>query len=168
MIISRTWAMPNGATFTIKPIKELLNKYCKDGKGWIDPFAGNNSPADFTNDLNPTTKAKEHKLALQFVKEQEKEFEGCLFDPPYSGRQVSELYNQIKKKVHRDDTNAYFYASVKDELTKKIIKGGYAICFGWNSNGFGKIRGFSLIEVLIIAHGGSHNDTIVTVEVKDG
>ena len=40
------------------------------------------------------------------------------------------------------------------------------MCFGWNSNGVGKVRGFEIIEILLIAHGGSHNDTIVTVERK--
>ena len=49
----RVWAMPHPYTFQIKPIKELLKKYVKDdGKGWIDPFAGKNSPAEITNDLD--------------------------------------------------------------------------------------------------------------------
>ncbi len=43
--------MPSMHTFTIKPIRELVGRYVKDGKGWIDPFAGENSPAEITNDL---------------------------------------------------------------------------------------------------------------------
>ncbi len=43
--------MPNKWTFTIKPIKELLNKYVYNGI-WCDPFAGENSPAKFKNDLS--------------------------------------------------------------------------------------------------------------------
>jgi len=39
-------------------------------------------------------------------------------------------------------------------------------CCGWDSNGFGKNRGFELIELLLVCHGGRHNDTIVTVERK--
>ena len=50
-----------------------------------------------------------------------------------------------------------------DEIGKP---GGKAICFGWNSNGLGKGRGFELLKVLLVAHGGSKNDTIVTVERK--
>lgn len=42
------------------------------------------------------------------------------------------------------------------------------MCCGWNSNGLGKGRGFELDELLIVAHGGSKNDTIVTVEEKIG
>jgi len=44
--------------------------------------------------------------------------------------------------------------------------GGIAISFGWNSNGFGKKLGFEIIEILIVPHGSSHNDTIVTIERK--
>lgn len=44
--------------------------------------------------------------------------------------------------------------------------GGYAITFAWNSNGIGKKYGFELQEILLVAHGSQHNDTIVTVEKK--
>ena len=39
------------------------------------------------------------------------------------------------------------------------------MCFGWNSNGVGSAD-MEMIEILIVAHGGQHNDTIVTVERK--
>lgn len=32
--------------------------------------------------------------------------------------------------------------------------------------GIGKKNGFEIIEILLVAHGGMHNDTIVTVERK--
>ena len=34
------------------------------------------------------------------------------------------------------------------------------------SNAFGKKRGFEIEEILIVAHGGNRNDTLVTVERK--
>ena len=40
------------------------------------------------------------------------------------------------------------------------------ICCGWNSEGIGKKRGFEILEVLLVPHGGSHNDTIVVVNRK--
>jgi hypothetical protein len=167
MIIKRKWAMPNKWTFTIKPIKELVNKYVKDGKNWVDPFAGFNSPAKITNDLNPKTNAKYHMKALDFVKLlSNNKYDGALFDPPYSGRQVSECYNDLGLKVQMDDTNAFFYSSVKKELALKIKKGGIVISFGWNSGGLGKKLGFEIIEILLVAHGGHHNDTICVVERK--
>jgi hypothetical protein len=51
-------------------------------------------------------------------------------------------------------------------LANKIKVGGYCISFGWNSNGMGKNRGFEIVEILLVSHGGHHNDTIVTVERK--
>lgn len=40
------------------------------------------------------------------------------------------------------------------------------ISFGWNSGGIGKKYGFEIAEILMVAHGGWHNDTICTVEMK--
>ena len=49
----------------------------------------------------------------------------------------------------------------------RIVKpNGKVICFGWNSNGVGKTRGFDMEKILLIAHGSRRNDTIVTVETK--
>ena len=161
--------MPNKETFKIKPIKRILGKYIGglfDSEKWIDPFAGNNSPANYRNDLNPDVKTLWHLEAIDFVRLMNKDnvlFDGCLFDPPYSPRQIKECYDGFGLKAN---TKATFYPKVKDELALVIKPNGIAISFGWNSNGFGKCRGFELIEVLLIAHGGSHNDTIVTIERK--
>ena len=38
--------------------------------------------------------------------------------------------------------------------------------FGWNSGGIGKKYGFKLNRILLVAHGGQHNDTICTVDIK--
>lgn len=84
MKIERKWAMPSMHTFTIKPIAELLARYVGDGKGWIDPFAGENSPAEITNDLNPAKPAKYHLHAEKFANEIQGRFAGVLYDPPYS------------------------------------------------------------------------------------
>lgn len=69
MRFNRVWAMPSKWTFTIQPIRELIYKYVGDGKGWIDPFAGENSPAEITNDLNPNRPAKYHMKADEFIKQ---------------------------------------------------------------------------------------------------
>lgn len=165
MKINRVWAMPNKWTFQIKPIKELLNRYVLD-QNWIDPFAGYNSPAGITNDINPNAPTTHHMKAIDFVQIlYNKEYSGCLFDPPYSLRQLKECYQQHGTDISYEDT-IKFYSSLKTELTKKIIPGGYCISFGWNSNGFGKKRGFEIVEILLVAHGRDHNDTIITVEKK--
>ena len=53
-----------------------------------------------------------------------------------------------------------------DEISRILKIGGICMCFGWNSSGVGNRRGFDILEILLVAHGGSHNDTIVTVEKK--
>jgi hypothetical protein len=63
---NREFAMPSAWTFTILPIKKLLDRYVGNGKGWVDPFAGNNSPAEITNDMNPERKATHHMEATEF------------------------------------------------------------------------------------------------------
>jgi hypothetical protein len=163
---NRCFDLPSAETFTIKSIKSLLIKY-NVGKEWIDPFAGRNSPAEITNDHNPVMPTKYHLEALDFVKLMKgQSFNGVLFDPPYSYRQVSEHYKVIGKKATRLDTSSNFYARVLNPLSKLIRPNGICISFGWNSNGMGKNRGFEIIEILLVAHGGHHNDTIVTVEKK--
>lgn len=160
MKISRVWAMPNKWTFTIPKIKDLLSRYVNGGL-WIDPFAGFNSPATETNDLNPGSPAKYHMEASEFVKKY-RDVDGVLFDPPYSARQIMESYKGIGLSAAKINTNASFYASVKNNISVK--QGGLVLSFGWNSNGMGKKRGFELIEVLMVAHGGAHYDTLCTVE----
>ena len=163
MIINRVWSMPSKWTFTIKPIADLLVRYVGDGKGWIDPFAGENSPAEITNDLNPERPATYHLDALEFLKQLKGQYKGILFDPPYSLRQIKELYDGIGKPVTGLELN---YGALRNVVEQLIIPGGIAISFGWNSIGMGKTHGFEILEILLVCHGRAHNDTIVTVERK--
>ena len=166
MIIERKWAMPNKWTFTIKPIRELLKEEINTNKEiWLDPYAGNNSPAQYRNDLNENTNAQDHKDALEWLKER-KEADGILLDPPYSLRQVSEHYKKAGIKVTGWHTSAGYNSKLKDEVARIIKPGGKVICFGWNSMGLGKNRSFEMKRILLVPHGGSKNDTIVTVEIK--
>ncbi len=166
MIINRAVAQASSQTFKIKPIAELLKKY-NVGKGWIDPFAGDNSPAEQTNDHNPSKKTKSHMEAVDFCRLfKRNSFDGALFDPPYSYRQVSEHYKVIGKKATQLDTSTNFYNRVRNPLANLIKIDGLCISFGWNSNGMNLNRGFEIIEILLVAHGMHRNDTICVVEKK--
>lgn len=81
---SRQWAMPTKDTFSCPPIGDFVKKYLKNSKISIDPFAGDNRWATYTNDLNPQKSADYHMDALQFLKSlAEKKIKGDLiiFDP---------------------------------------------------------------------------------------
>ena len=161
--IARIWAMPNKDTFKIKPIRELLSRYVGDGIGWVDPFSGWNSPAEITNDLNPEAPTSHHKHAFDFCEVLDGNYKGALFDPPYSLRQVKECYDNFGRSLTAEESQDASFSRVKNLLAPKIE---WAISFGWNSMGFGKNRGFQIVEILLVPHGGHHNDTIVTVERK--
>ena len=159
MKIDRIWAMPNKWTFTIKPIRELLKQEIEGGV-WLDPFAGFNSPAQETNDLDITSPAKYHLGALEFVKKyKDKSIDGVLYDPPYS-------ITQARMYGKKEFSSMKYWADVKNELARVLKPGGKAICFGWSSMGLGKNRGFEMTKILLVPHGGSKNDTICTVERK--
>jgi len=167
MKINRVWAMPNKWTFTIKPIKQLIDYYVGRGDNWIDPFAGKYSPAEFTNDLNPERQATEHKDALIFLQSWQNaaKFRGCIYDPPYSFSEAVKCYKSFGKDNFNTGSMQY-WANCKNMVAGIIKPEGLIICCGWNSNGLGINRGFEMIEILLVAHGGSKNDTIVTVERK--
>lgn len=105
--------------------------------------------------------------ATEFLKSMET---GCadliLYDPPYSPRQVSEVYKRLDKSVNMETTQSSYWSKQKREIARIVKGGGYCITFGWNSGGIGVNNGFEIVEILLVAHGGWHNDTICTVERK--
>lgn len=166
--IERQWSMPNKFTFQIQPIADLLKEELDGELLVVDPFAGmQNKYATLTNDLNPDAQTDYHLDALDFLSNiKSNSADVVLYDPPYSPRQVSECYHHYGKKVTALDTSARWRKQHLDQIQRILKLGGKAICFGWNTNGVGKTRGFELKRILIVAHGGSHNDTLVTVEKK--
>ena len=174
MEITKAWAMPNKQTFEIKPIGELITKWknmsmhsAAEDFMSIDPFANKNRLACITNDLDPQYDTDYNLDALEFLKLFEDEsVDFVLFDPPYSPRQVSECYKDLGKTVNMQTTQASFWGNMKKEIGRIVKPDGIVITFGWNSGGIGKKQGFEQQEILLVAHGGWHNDTICTVEIK--
>lgn len=168
MRIERIWAMPNKNTFTIPPIKALVLEEQYKTKGiWIDPFANTSKFANITNDLDPDMPTDYHMEALDFLRMFDTEsVDGVLYDPPFSPRQVSECYKRLGKTVSWLHTSAKYWSEQKDEISRILRPNGVVITCGWNSDGIGISRGFEMERVLLVPHGGSKNDTIVTVERK--
>ena len=147
MKITRVWSMPSHRTFSIKPISELLDRVF--GSEYVDPF-----PYPFKED------------ALYFLKSFENSSVSKLaFDPPYSPRQLKEMYGNIGLAYN---TKSSYWSELKTEISRIVKPGGVVISFGWNSGGIGKKYGFEIEEILLVPHGGTHNDTIVVVEKKTG
>ena len=176
MNINRVWAMPNKNTFTIKPIFELVERYFgdldarHDSSVRIDPFV-NNSPfkvnCEYTNDLDPSIGASQNIDALEFLQQfDSSSVDLVLFDPPYSPRQVSECYKKLGKSVNMQTTQSSYWGDMKKEIARITREEGIVITCGWNSGGIGKTLGFKIKEILLVPHGGWHNDTIITVERK--
>ena len=89
-----------------------------------------------------------------------------LYDPPFSPRQVMECYKKFGMSVNMETTQASYWSKQKEQIARIIKQNGTVITCGWNSGGIGKKYGFEIVEILLVAHGGWHNDTIVTVERK--
>ena len=169
-VITRVWAMPSPNTFSIPPIARLLDRWLTDCSVIVDPFARTAVYGTVTNDLDPAQPTQYHLEATEFCRvlcQQGLQVDAILFDPPYSSRQVSECYKGVGRHVGMQDTQTgRLYKTVRDGLDALARPGTVAISCGWNSAGFGVKRGYVLHEILLVAHGGAHNDTIVTVEVK--
>lgn len=164
----RDWAMPTADTFESPPIGEFVHRYLRGVS--VDPFARNNRLSTYTNDLNPATEAEDHMDAEEFLLMLAKrglKADTILLDPPYSPRQISECYAAAGLKARMADTqNAALYARVR-RAARALCKAGTAVLsFGWNSAGMGV--GFELVELLLVAHGGAHNDTICLAEIASG
>src|SRR5699024_3038783 len=176
MIITREWSMPNSRTFKIKPIKNIIERYQEElvsNSLVLDPFSNQNIVIDrerlnlITNDIDPQYDTDYSLDALDFLKMfSDESVDLVLYDPPYSPRQVSEVYKKLDMAVKMQTTEASYWGKQKKEISRIVKKGGYVLTFGWNSGGIGKTKGFEIVEILMVAHGGWHNDTIVTVEKK--
>lgn len=159
--------MPNKNTFEIKPIKELISRYDSESVVSADPFSNRNRIAKYCNDLDPQYETEYCMDALEFLKQfNDDYFDLILFDPPYSPRQVSECYKSLDMTVNMQTTQSSFWGNLKKEIERVIKPNGVVITCGWNSGGIGKTKGFEIEEILMVPHGGWHNDTIITVERK--
>lgn len=167
MKFTRSWAMPTADTFQCQPIGDFVLRYITGaGLVSVDPFARNNRWATYTNDLNPSTSADYHMQAEDFLylmRARDVMADCIILDPPYSPRQITECYAAAGLKAGMKDTqNAALYARVRRAARALCKPGTTVLSFGWNSAGMGE--GFEKEELLLVAHGGAHNDTICLAE----
>ena len=160
------WAMPSKWTFEVPVLRDVIRRYKTEGEVWADPFAGFNSPAELTNDLNPASPAKFHLEAVEFLRQIVEPLDGVIFDPPYSLTQVARSYSDMGLEFKGSENPTGGFPKARDEIARLVRPGGYVLSYGWNTVGMGKKRGFEKIEVVVCCHGGNRNDTLVCVERK--
>lgn len=163
MKFSVVWAMPSRWTFSIAPIRELIYRHTASCTSIVDPFAGQSVIAHHRNDLgHGGVEAEPFVCALIAAGVRA---DAVLFDPPYSPRQIAECYKGIGRKATMQDTQgAVLYKRVRIALREILNPGGIALSFGWSSSGFGKA--WPTEEIMLVQHGGAHNDTICVVQRK--
>lgn len=157
------WALPSRWTFQVPPIRRFVERWTADAAVIVDPFCGQSTFHTHGNDLaRGGMKAEDfldHLVAGGVVADV------VIFDPPYSPRQIAECYRSAGLVACRADTqNAALYRRVRQRLSALLKPGGVALSFGWQSGGFGKQ--WPTLEVLIVQHGGAHNDTFCVAQQK--
>ena len=161
------FVMPSHETFSMKPIRELLeSKVPKEGLG-IDPFARRRHGfATVYNDANPDCDVDYHEDAIDFLRRYEDDsVDWVLYDPPYSLRQLKECYDGVGRAMTQHESQKFF-SDIKKEIVRILRPGGIVISFGWNSGGVGQKALFERLVYMSLYHGGVHNNTIVTVDRK--
>tara|TARA_Y100000768_G_scaffold348882_1_gene298076 strand:+ start:561 stop:1112 length:552 start_codon:yes stop_codon:yes gene_type:complete len=174
---NRAFSMPNSQTFSMKPVKEFVEHWIgvaysaedRNNPVVVDPFARDSEYGTITNDINTTTRADYHMKADEFLDmllDSGLQADVVLYDPPYSPRQISECYSASGIKTTQQDTQSTFYTKIKDRIRPLVKPNGIVLSFGWNSMGVGKKFG-DYEEILLVTHGGAHNDTICVAQRKD-
>lgn len=154
--------MPNKDTFTIQPIRERVERALANSTCSVDPFARDKRWATWTNDIDPTRAAEHHMEARDFLRmliERGVRADLVLLDPPYSPTQIKRAYESAGLQCSATDTqNARLWKECRELLTRIALPGAVAITCGWHSTGM--CAPWTKTEVLIVNHGGAHNDTI--------
>lgn len=133
----------------------------ENSKGFVlNLFAGKTALEllEIRNDSNIEMPADYHFDALDFINQWDgRKFDTIILDPPYSYRKSMEMYNgKISSRFNQ----------VKDNINNIISDDGIVITFGYHSVSMGKSRGFEIIKILLMSHGGAIHDTIATIERK--
>lgn len=159
MTIERWFEMPRSMTFlmpkTRKWVEDRLEGQVLNLFGGMTrlTYAGE---IDY-NDLNPGIPADLRLDACDpdLWANMAASYDTIIFDPPYSFHQAVVTYGMKRKQK----------VSLARDVVEFVLRpGGRVISLGWNSTGMSASRGFEKEALLLVNHGGSHNDTIILSE----
>ena len=144
ILYTREWAMPNGRTFQIPPIRRFIRQWSRPGR---------------TLDIFPFT-PRHARIAVDGLDLLRRQADGsvdtALYDPVYSARQEHEIY---KIRGTNYTMHSQYFIDVERELLRVVRLGGRVLKFMYNSK---SIPGFHVIGGMLVSHGAQHNDTICT------
>lgn len=128
----------------------------------IDPFARNCDWAyPWNNDINPDMNANhalDAELFLESAAVLGEKFSIGLLDPPFSDPAAMRTYGTEGNLYVSDSAKM---TRIQFQLGELIRDGGYIIKMGYNSNP--PHPSFDLVELSIVACGGSINDVLISV-----
>ena len=162
------WSMPNKWTFKMKPVDKFISSEILNAKKILIPFAGEtrfSNAHDITYIDIEEDRPKPYILGdcrdvMEDLIKQKKKYNLIILDPPFTFFQAVRTYNNQKMQ------DISYIRNLTDKL---LFKGGIVISCGFNSTGMNSKkynRKYEKIKLLLVNHGGSHNDTIILKERK--
>jgi hypothetical protein len=167
MTIERIFEMPRVWTFAMPKVRKWVEERLEGDVlnlfGGVTRLTHPHSQADGAgpdidyNDINPDVPADLRLDACNpdLWASMGASYDTVIFDPPFSVHQAVVSYGMKKKQK---------VTIARDTVDYVLRPGGRVISLGFNSTGMGANRGFVKESILLINHGGSHNDTIVVCE----
>lgn len=155
----RVCAQPSAWTFSILPIREWIDAHVSGADSIVDPFAGQSTIGTERNDLGQG--GEDAPVWLARLSDAGRVFDVALFDPPYSPRQMAEVYASVGRTGMDISQNARLYSACGREMARIVRPGGKCLRFGWCSSAPSP-DDWILRDMLVVCHGGAHNDTICT------
>jgi len=158
MTIERIFEMPRKWTFQMPKTRSWIEARLRGDV--LNLFGGVvRLNGAIHNDLNPALlrdgDLNRDAFDLAAWIDSEGRYDTVVFDPPYSAHQAVVSYNS--KRAQR-------VTHARDVVEYVLRPTGRVISLGWNSTGMSSGRGFERDELLLVNHGGSHNDTFVLLE----
>jgi len=143
-------------TFESPKIKNWVESVC--GGKVLNLFAGKTflNLDEFRVDIDTSAFAHIHIDAYSYISNCDKRYDTVILDPPYAYRKAMEMYcgNYTSK-----------FKLIADEIKRLQIP--KVVSFGYHSTFMGKVRGYTLSELCVFAHGGAQHCTIGIVELKE-
>ncbi len=173
----------SGNTFENKHIRYIIDRHLAQHNSdtfpfacrILDPFARESFTTKLeyaiTNDLNPEMPTDYHLEANDFCElilseHGAGQYDIILWDPPYTMRQLKELYDGIGLKLFQEQTQNMWGRAIK--ACQKLLKvNGHFISFGYHTKGI-RSRNFSTDEIHIFQTNFAPDayDVLCTVQRK--